>query len=303
MKIETIPSAAPATAHVFSVDVEEHFQVSAFERVAPREHWDRHPSRVVESTRRLLELLARHGATGTFFTLGWVARRHPALVRAIADAGHEVASHGDLHRRITTLTPREFLDDLRVARDALEQAGGQPVVGFRAPSFSIVPGGEWAFDMLLEAGYRYDSSLFPIARKGYGYPASPSDPFWIVRDGGRLLELPLATTRLLGMRVPAAGGGYLRQFPFAVIRRAFTEPAPAARMFYVHPWEVDPGQPRLDAPLLTRVRHYRGLAGVLPAIDRLLALRPFRSVADVHGHLLAPVPSLSPAPLRAVVAS
>lgn len=289
MPTQSISPFAPLGAHLFSVDVEEHFQVSAFERIAPRAQWDEHPSRVAASTYRLLALLARHGATGTFFTLGWVARRHPALVREIAAAGHEVASHGDLHRRVTTLSPEAFLDDLRVAKDVLEQACGREVLGFRAPSFSIVPGGEWAFDALLEAGYRYDSSLFPIARRGYGYPGIPDEPYWIERPGGRLLEFPLATTRLLGLRVPAAGGGYLRQFPFALIRRAFTEATPAPRMFYVHPWEVDPDQPRLDAPLLTRLRHYRGLGGVEAALDRLLTLRPFRSVEQLYGDVLAPL--------------
>ncbi|MGH7562676.1 MAG: XrtA system polysaccharide deacetylase [Gemmatimonadales bacterium] len=267
--------------HLFSVDVEEHFQVTAFERVLPRSSWEAQPSRVEANTDRLLELLGRHGVHGTFFVLGWVAERHPALVRRIAAGGHEVASHGWWHARLTTLTPDELRDEVRRSKALLEDLAGAPVLGFRAPSFSIVPGGEWAFDVLLEEGYQYDSSIFPIRRPGYGYPGAPTAPYTIRRAAGTLLELPMATATFFGARIPAAGGGYLRQFPLAVIRRACREQAAAGvpGMFYVHPWEIDPDQPRLPVGFLTRQRHYGGLDRTYERLDRILSEFPFTSVA------------------------
>lgn len=293
-----IPQSAPR--HLFTVDVEEHFQVSAFETRVPRGQWDSQPSRVARNVDILLDLLARFRATGTFFTLGWVADRHPGVVRRIAEAGHELASHGWWHRRVTTLTPGEFREDVRSSKAILEDVSGQVVNGYRAPSFSIVPGHEWAFDVLLEESYTYDSSLFPIKRPGYGYPHIPPVPHVIRRPAGTLYELPPATTVLGGVRIPAAGGGYLRQFPFALIRRAFRENLERGvpGMFYVHPWEVDPGQPRIAADWLTRVRHYRGLAQTLPRMERLLAEFRFASVVDCFGSFVDAEalgwPSLSP---------
>ncbi len=275
-----LPADAPP--HFFTVDVEEYFHVSAFSALVPREQWDTLPSRVEASTDVILDLLARHDTLGTFFTVGWVARKYPAFVRRIADLGHEVASHTYWHRKVSGLTPEEFRTDVRECKAALEDATGRPVWGFRAPSFSIRPGGEWAFDVLLEEGHRYDSSLFPIHRPDYGYPSAPPHPHLITRPSGTLLELPLATTTLGPARLPAAGGGYLRHFPFALIRRAFREHGERGipGMFYVHPWEIDPAQPRLPAPWLTRVRHYRGLGRTLPRLERLLGEFRFTSVAD-----------------------
>lgn len=291
----------PTTSQLFTVDVEEHFQVSSLEPFVSREEWDSQPSRVARNVDILLDLLARHGATGTFFTLGWVADRHPDVVRRIAAAGHEIASHGWWHRRVVTQTPDDFRRDVRDARALLEDLAGAPVLGYRAPSFSIVPGCEWAFDVLLEEGYRYDSSLFPIRRSGYGWPGAPATPHVIRRAAGTLFELPPATTVIAGVRVPAAGGGYLRQFPFSVIRRAFREHARRALpgMFYIHPWEVDPEQPRIAAPWLTRVRHYRGLPETAARLDRLLAEFPFSSIAACFGafddgFLAGQWPSLQP---------
>ena len=194
-----------ATEHIFTVDVEEYFQVAAFDRVLSREDWDAQPSRLEHSVGILLELLARHQANATFFTLGWVAERHPFLMRRIADAGHEIASHGHLHRRVNTLTPDEFRDDVRVSKAILEEHSGAPVWGFRAPNFSITPGTEWAFDILIEEGFRYDSSLFPINRPGYGNPKAPPVPHLIHRPAGTLTELPLATTQWRGMRISRCG--------------------------------------------------------------------------------------------------
>jgi FemAB-related protein (PEP-CTERM system-associated) len=248
--------AAPVgpPAHLFSVDVEEYFQVNAFEGYAPRERWGEYPSRLAVGVDAILDLLASREASGTFFTLGWVARHHPDVVRRIAAAGHEIASHGYWHRRVVTQTPDAFRQDLRDSKAALEDLVGARVDGYRAPSFSILPGGDWAFDVLLEAGFRYDSSRFPIRRAGYGNPGTPATPYWIRRPAGTLLELPLATARVGGALVPAAGGGYLRQFPYALIRRAFgqADARTAPAMFYVHPWEADPAQPRIPVPWLTR---------------------------------------------------
>jgi polysaccharide deacetylase family protein (PEP-CTERM system associated) len=268
--------------HLFSVDVEDYFQVSAFERIAPTAHWNEFPSRVEANTYRLLELLARHGANATFFTLGWVADRCPELVRAIAAAGHEVASHSYWHRRITTLTANEFREDLRRSKQLLEDLVGQPIVGFRAPSFSIVPGVEWAWDVLVEEGFTYDSSVFPIVRPGYGNPSAPRDPYVISTPSGPLRQYPLATASVGALRLPAAGGAYLRLLPQALLHRALREAeerrAPA--MCYIHPWEIDPEQPRLKVGVLTRIRHYGGLRTAWARLDALLATSAFTSVRD-----------------------
>ena len=275
-------SSITRPAHFFTIDVEEHFHVSAFDGLIDRADWERLESRVERNVGVLLDLLARHDTLATFFTVGWVARKYPALVRRIADAGHEVASHSFWHRKVSGLTPAEFRSDVHDCKAALEDASGRPVRGFRAPSFSIRPGGEWAFDVLLEEGHVYDSSLFPIHRPDYGYPSAPSAPHLIRRPAGTLLELPLATLAIGRMRLPAAGGGYLRQFPLALIRRAFRqhEARGIPGMFYVHPWEVDPDQPRIEAPWLTRVRHYRGLERTMPRLDQLLTEFRFTSVAS-----------------------
>ncbi|MGH7541278.1 MAG: polysaccharide deacetylase family protein, partial [Gemmatimonadota bacterium] len=196
--------------HLFTVDVEEYFQVTVFEHLVAPEEWDELPSRVARGVGELLELLGRYDTYATFFTLGWVADRHPRVVRAIADAGHEIASHGWWHRRIPTLTREHLRSELRDSKAILEDVCGKPIRGFRAPSFSLVPGSEWVFDLLLEEGYRYDSSVFPIRRRGYGYPGADPTPHSVERPGGTLLELPLATGRMAGVRLPAAGGGYLR---------------------------------------------------------------------------------------------
>jgi len=249
--------------------------------VVDRSTWDRYPSRVERNTERVLELLARFGATGTFFTLGWIADRHPHVVRRIADAGHEIASHGWWHQKVTGLTPQQFREDAYASRMILEQLSGTPVLGFRAPSFSIVPGHEWAFDVLLETGYRYDSSLFPIRRMNYGYPQTPPIPHLITRPSGMLMEFPLTTTRFAGRRIPAAGGGYFRHFPYAVTRRAFREhdEANLPGVFYIHPWELDAEQPRLGVPWLTMVRHYRNIAVTPARLERLLGEFRFTSIA------------------------
>lgn len=282
-------SSGAQVEHIFTVDVEEYFQVAAFEGVLSRKDWGTYPSRLDGAIDGLLDVLARHGATGTFFTLGWVADHRPHIVRRIVQAGHEIASHGYWHRRVHEMRPQEFRDDVRASKRVLEDVAGAPVVGFRAPNFSIRPGCEWAFDVLLEEGFQYDSSLFPIRRPGYGYPASPVVPHVVHRAGGALFELPLATTSWNGARLPAAGGAYLRHLPFGLVRRAFAEHTVSCvpATFYVHPWEIDPEQPRLPVGPVTRLRHYGGLARTLPRIERLLA--EFRFASAARCVMLAPL--------------
>jgi polysaccharide deacetylase family protein (PEP-CTERM system associated) len=286
---------SPNTAvHFFTVDVEEYFQAKAMESVVGRNDWLSRPSRVAGSIDALLEILDRHRVRGTFFVLGWLAKHKPDVVRAIADAGHEIASHGFGHDCVTSLDPARFREDIRTAKRLIEDLVGTEVAGYRAPNFSIVPGVEWAFDVLLEVGYRYDSSLFPIRRRGYGYPGARRAPHVIERPSGRLAEFPLATTTFLGYPLPAAGGGYLRHFPLSLIRRAFLEATARGESaaFYIHPWEIDEGQPRLPVSALTRVRHYRGLEGTTVSIDRLLTEFRFGTIAEYLPRLESQAPTL-----------
>ncbi|HSM37271.1 MAG TPA: XrtA system polysaccharide deacetylase [Longimicrobiales bacterium] len=276
--------------HHFTVDVEEYFQVSALEPFVARESWEARDARLCIGMDRLLGLLDDAGARATFFVLGWVAERYPGLARRLADAGHEVASHGYGHRRVSTLDRGEFRESVRRAKAILEDQAGRPVLGYRAPTFSILPGGEWALDVLLEEGYRYDSSLFPVPRPGYGYSArAPRDPHWIERDAGKLLEVPPTTLRRFGTNLPAAGGAYLRLFPYALTRLAITEAAEreAPATLYVHPWELDTEQPRLDVPWSVRLRHYGGLQRVADRLGRVLREFRFRPVAATLAELTA----------------
>jgi polysaccharide deacetylase family protein (PEP-CTERM system associated) len=268
--------------HHFSVDVEEYFQVAALEEAVPRADWPHYESRVARSVDLLLELLDQHGSRGTFFVLGWVAERDPALARRIADAGHEIASHGWDHRRVREQDPPQFRESVRRTRQFLEDVTGSPVLGFRAPSFSIVRGAEWALDVLIEEGYLYDSSLFPVRRRGYGYAGGERDPHWIERPVGRLAEVPPVTLTVGGLRLPAGGGAYFRLLPYALIRSALREAERrgAPGTFYIHPWELDPDQPRIDVPVATRIRHYGNLSRTRSRLERLLGEFRFRPIAD-----------------------
>ena len=271
-------------AHHFTIDLEEYFQVSAFDGRVARADWERLESRVGGQVALLLELLARHEARATVFALGWLAERQPELIRTIARAGHEIASHGWDHVRVTHQTPRQFRESVRRSKLVLEDISGSAVVGFRAPSFSIVPGREWALDILIEEGYRYDSSLFPVRRPGggYGYPKGSRDPHWLARPSGVLAEFPPSTLEWCGMRLPAAGGAYFRLFPYALVRAALrqSERRGAAGTFYIHPWEIDPEQPRFAVPWSTRLRHYGGLRGTARQLDRLLAEFRFTTIGN-----------------------
>ncbi|MBS0327162.1 MAG: DUF3473 domain-containing protein [Proteobacteria bacterium] len=270
-------SAAPATPMVnaLSIDVEDYFQVSAFAPHVRRDDWDAMECRVERNIDRILELLSDAGAKATFFTLGWVAERYPELVRRIADGGHELASHGFAHQRATEQSADEFRADIALAKAILEDIGGREVRGYRAPSFSIGKTNPWAFDAISEAGYRYSSSLYPIRHDHYGVPDAPRFAHE-VRPG--LLEVPAATVRLFSANWPAGGGGYFRLLPYAVSRwslRRINARDGRPAMFYFHPWELDPEQPRIDGPgLKTRFRHYLNLHRMAPRIACLL--RDFR---------------------------
>ena len=255
-----------------SVDVEEWFQVGAFERVIDKADWPTLESRVEANTGRVLDLFAQAGVVATFFTLGWVAHRCPALIRQIADAGHEVASHGWDHQRVWTMDAAAFRADLARARSALEDASGQEVIGYRAPSFSIDTRTPWAHAELAAAGYRYSSSIAPIAHDHYGWPDAPRYAHRPLADSP-LLEVPV-TIATVGPKQVTAGGGFFRLLPSAItdcaVRRANAEQQPA--MFYFHPWEVDPDQPRVTgAPLRSRLRHYSRLGAMHGKLARLLA--------------------------------
>ena len=277
--------AQQSVRHHFTVDVEEYFQVAALAPYISRGEWETTPRRVEVGMRLLLDLMAEHDALGTFFVLGWIAERMPALVREISDRGHEVASHGTDHRRVTELDEDQFRDSVRVSRRILEDVTGQPVFGYRAPSFSIVRGGEWALDILVEEGYRYDSSLFPVRRAGYGYEGGQRDPHKLDRAAGHLDEVAPATLQFGSHILPAGGGAYFRHLPYALVHAALAsaQKRGAPGTFYIHPWELDPGQPRISAPVRTTLRHYGGMSRTVPRLRRLLSNFQFQPIATTLG--------------------
>ncbi len=258
--------------NALSVDVEDWFQVGAFERTIRRADWDGLTHRVEGNTDAVLELFDAAGVKATFFTLGWVAERYPALMRRIADAGHEVASHGYDHARVFTFTPDQFRADLRKARGILEDASGQAVTGYRAPSFSIDPRTPWAHMILAEEGYRYSSSVAPIRHDHYGWPDSPRFA-WKPVPGSPLVELPVTTAQWGKRTVAAGGGGFFRLLPYGFSRwaiRQVNEEAGRPAIIYFHPWEIDPDQPRVaDAPLRSKLRHYSNLSVMAAKLRRL----------------------------------
>ena len=271
----------------FSVDVEDWYQVADFDAVVAFADWDRYESRVERNTDRILALLDEVGVKGTFFVLTWNAERHPEIVQRIAAAGHEIASHGYAHRLIYEQTPETFRDDITRAKATLEDITGTAVLGYRAPSTSVTPRSLWALDVLLDVGLRYDSSIFPIRDTLYGLPDADRFPHVIRRrDGRELLEFPLATTRLFGRNVPLAGGGWLRVFPYRytrwAMRRVNREGHPAVA--FVHPWEVDPEQPRMrTAGRRGFSTHYVGLRGTYGKLRRLFRDFRFAPLRDVLG--------------------
>ena len=258
--------------NALTIDVEDYFQVSAFADRIARSDWDTLPCRVERNIDRILELLADADAHATFFTLGWVAERYPGVVRRIKVAGHEVASHGFGHQRAGEQGRDAFLADIRLAKAVLEDIAGQEVNGYRAPSFSVGHDNRWAFDCMIEAGYRYSSSIYPIRHDHYGVPDAPRFAHE-VRPG--LIEVPVATVRMLRNNLPAGGGGYFRLLPYSVSRWSIRRINAIDRkpaMFYFHPWEIDPEQPRVDGiGAKARFRHYVNLRLMQSRISRLLA--------------------------------
>lgn len=273
--------------NAISVDIEDYFQVEALSGSFPRSCWDRVPRRVEANVDRLLEMFGAASASATFFTLGWVAERHPAMVRRIAAAGHELASHGYDHRRADRLTPAQFREDVRRSKRLIEDIGGTAVRGYRAPTFSIGSANPWSYDILESEGFRYSSSLYPIRHDLYGSPNAPRYPF---RPGqGGLWEIPLSTRRLFGRNYPCAGGGYFRLLPYRVSRRNLrwvnrAEGQPCN--FYFHPWEIDIGQPRVGGlKLRSRVRHYTNIPAMQGRLERLLQDFRWRRMDQVFSQL------------------
>jgi polysaccharide deacetylase family protein (PEP-CTERM system associated) len=280
--------------NIISVDVEEYFHPSEVARFAPIEQWTTLPSRVEESTRRILHLFAQNQAHGTFFILGWVAERYPQLVREIAAAGHEIACHSYAHRLVYDLTPAEFAADTKRAVAAIEDACGISPRAYRAPSYSIVTRSMWALEILIQCGFTHDSSIYPISHDRYGIPGFGSHARTLRTPSGPILEVPIATVKLSRNRVaPVGGGAYLRLLPYrysaAGIRRLnFEEQQPAC--IYFHPWEIDPDIPRLAQGWISQLRTYAGLGGMERKLERLLSEFQFSTLGEVHP---APAPTAS----------
>jgi polysaccharide deacetylase family protein (PEP-CTERM system associated) len=279
----------PAVVNAMTIDVEDYFHVSAFDGVVPRHQWGGFESRVTSNTERLLALLDEAEVKATFFILGWVAERFPGLVRRIADLGHEIASHGYAHRLIYDQTRDDFRKDVRHAKALLEQTAGVDVRGFRAPSYSVTPRSLWALDVLIEEGYGYDASIFPIRHDRYGIPLSARHAYLLERESGSLVEAPASTVRWGAMNLPIGGGGYFRLLPYSWTRWGIErlnagEGRPA--IFYLHPWELDPSQPRLQAGMLSRLRHYSNLDKTEIRFRALLREFRFAPLANVLDDLI-----------------
>lgn len=268
--MNTVSARSPLT-NALTIDVEDYFQVSAFAPHINRADWDSRECRVEQNIDRILKLLGEEQTKATFFTLGWVAERYPQMVRRIVSEGHELASHGYGHQRASDLTEAEFFHDVSHAKALLEDIGGQAVQGYRAPSFSIGTGNLWALDTLLRAGYRYSSSIYPVKHDHYGMPDAPRFAHQI-RDG--LMEVPPTTLRLFNRNLPSSGGGYFRLLPYALSRwmlQQVNQRDAESAIFYFHPWEIDPGQPRVSGiDMKTRFRHYVNIGRTEQRLARLL---------------------------------
>jgi polysaccharide deacetylase family protein (PEP-CTERM system associated) len=275
--------------NAMTVDVEDWFQVQAFANTIARDGWDALESRVQANTERVLELFSAAGVRATFFTLGWVAERNPALIRRIVAGGHELASHGHNHERVQAIGEAAFRADIRSSRAVLEQASGQAVLGYRAPTFSIgARTTPWAHRVLAEEGYRYSSSIFPISHDLYGAADAPRGPHRPSPDG--VVELPMTTLRALGRNLPVSGGGWFRLLPYHLFRaglRRVNGGFHAPGIFYFHPWEIDPGQPRVAAPWRSRFRHYTGIPSMAARIERLLNDFAWGRMDEVHAAAIA----------------
>ncbi len=276
--------------NALTIDVEDYFHVTAFEGSVKRSDWDLYPFRAGDNTRRILDILDEHNVKATFFVLGWVAEKDPALVGLISARGHEVACHGYGHERVYMIGPDAFREDVRRAKALLEDQCGKAVNGYRAPTYSITGDSLWALDILIEQGFTYDSSIFPIVHDNYGIPDAERFPHAITRPVGRIVEFPLTTMPMnfLGrsMRLPIAGGGYLRLLPVGLIRNGFKRLNKLERqpgILYFHPWELDPDQPRIKAGFKSRFRHYVNLHTTEGKIRNLLRELDFAPVSHVLG--------------------
>lgn len=266
------------TTNIFSVDLEDWFCVQNLNGIIPGDLWEKCESRVERNTLVLLDLLTKHKVEATFFVLGWVADRYPDLIREVEARGHEIASHGYSHRLITSLTPDEFRADLEKSINVLARCSSQKVRGFRAPSFSVTRKTWWSLEIMRDAGITYDSSIFPVGfHPDYGIPDFPLSPQPLAEGP---LELPMSCAEILGRKVPCSGGGYFRLFPYPVTRALMRKCNEQGRPvnFYIHPWEVDPGQPRVEMPASKKFRHYNNLDKTLSRLDRLLTDFPFTSI-------------------------
>lgn len=278
---------AKSPMHAMSIDVEDYFHVAALSGVIRPDQWSNLPSRVEHNTEKLLALFEAHGVKATFFVLGWVAERYPQLIRKLADQGHEIASHGYSHQLVYSQSKKVFRDETLRSKALLESITGRPVLGYRAASYSITRESLWALDILSEAGFTWDSSIFPIRHDRYGIPDSPSEPYTIQTESGNVIqEFPLTTARVFGLSVPAAGGGYFRQFPYPLFRYLFRNASGSGdrpQMFYLHPWEVDPDQPRYNnASWFSRFRHYTNLDRCYDRLDQLLRDFRFGTVTESY---------------------
>ena len=286
-------STGPTRSHAMSVDVEDYFQVEALSSVIARSDWEQLPRRVESNVERILELFDHTETRATFFTLGWIARRSPQLIRSIVAAGHELASHGLEHVRVDSQSRCEFVDDARTSRLSLEDIGGVAVGGYRAASFSITTQNPWAFDALEEAGYRYSSSTYPIRHDLYGSPHQPRFAFFPLA-GRSFLEIPITTCRRFGKNWPCGGGGYFRLLPYSVFKNNMEHAIGADGQpcnFYFHPWEIDPDQPRVKGlSFRSRTRHYLNLGQTYARLSRLLHDFKWRRLDEVY-----PIASPSPA--------
>ena len=283
---ETGGGTGPASVlHVLTIDLEDWFHVSNFEHYIRRDQWPSCPTRLQETVPRLLDLLARHQARATFFALGWVARRFPEMIRRISEAGHELATHGDEHRLITNQSPEEFRAQLEQSRDVIEQATGRRVCGHRAPTYSLRKRTDWAIQIMLEAGFQFDSSVFPFGPRQDPALCDSRVPCLLYDHGaGALVEYPLSTFRFAGLNIPIAGGGYFRLLPYPFLRWTMRQLAAHGHrlMTYFHPWELDPDQPRVSqASWLAKFRHYHQVDHAEAKLTRLLSDFRFGSIRDV----------------------
>lgn len=282
--------------NALTIDLEDYYQVTAFAN-GSQSNWDSQASRVEASTERLLDLLAAAKCTATFFTLGWVAEKYPRLIRRVAERGHEIACHSHLHRLVYSLSPAEFREDTRRAKEVLEQAGGFPVRGYRAPSFSITRDSHWALEILAELGFSYDSSIFPVKHLNYGMPGGPRFPFRIQTAAGPIVEFPMPTLALAGVASPFGGGAYFRLLPYGYTRWGIEYVNQVAKQpvcVYLHPWEIDAEQPRMSGSISARARHYFGLGRTEGKLKRLLAEMEFCALGALIPELDLPEGTLLP---------